>query len=75
MHFFHLKSSFHSEDIYFFVLTFWSCRKNSLARKIRLVSKFILSEPGEKTIAKHILPNTLQNKGIQTMKFWSGNRI
>ena len=75
MHFFHLKSSFHSEDIYFFVLTFWSCRKNGLARKIRLVSKFILSEPSEKTIAKHILPNTLQNKGIQTMKFWSGNRI
>ena len=28
-----LKSSFHSQDIYIFILTFWSCRKNDLIRK------------------------------------------
>ena len=33
---FHLKSSFHSHDIQMFVLTFWSCRKNSLIKKIKL---------------------------------------
>ena len=27
---FHLKSSFHSQDIYIFVMTFWPCRKNDL---------------------------------------------
>ena len=37
---FHLKSSFR------FVLTFWSFRKNSLIRKIRLTVKFMTSQPG-----------------------------
>ena len=32
--FFYLKSSFHSRDIWIFVSTFWSCRKNDLVRKI-----------------------------------------
>ena len=35
---FHLKSSFHSQDIYVFVTTFWSCRKSSLSREITLGS-------------------------------------
>ena len=40
---FHLKSSFCSQDVKIFVLTFWSCRKNDLIRKIRLISKFMTS--------------------------------
>ena len=63
---FHLKSSFRSQDIKIFVLTFWgACRKNSLMRKIRSISKFM-------TVNKelqHILPNISQIKGNQTMKF------
>ena len=43
---FHLKSSFHSQDIWIFVLTFWSCRGNGLIRKIRLISKFLTQQPG-----------------------------
>ena len=43
---FHLKSSFHSQDILIFLLTFFSCRKNDLMRKIRLISKFLTSQPG-----------------------------
>ena len=35
---FHLKTSFRSQDIHVFIITFWSCKKNSLIRKIRLVS-------------------------------------
>ena len=66
---FHLKSSFCSQDIYVFVTTFWSCRKNGLIRKIRLTSKFMTSQPGLQTIAIHILPNISQSKGNQTMKF------
>ena len=50
-------------------MTFWSCRKNSLIRKIRLISKFMMSQPGLQTIAIHILPNISQSKGNQTMKF------
>ena len=43
---FHLKSSFHSQDIWVFIKTFWSFRKNSLIRIIRLTSKFLTWQPG-----------------------------
>ena len=36
--FFHLKISFRPQNIKSFFLTFWSCRKNSSIRKIRLIS-------------------------------------
>ena len=41
-----LKSSVRSQDIYVFVLTFWSCRINGFIRKIRLASKFVTAQPG-----------------------------
>ena len=50
-------------------MTFWSCRKNGLIRKLRLTSKFMTSEPGLETIAIYVLPNISQSKGNQTMKF------
>ena len=50
-------------------MTFWSCRKNGLIRKIGLTSKYLTSQPGLQTIAVHILPNISQTKGNQTMKF------
>ena len=49
-------------------MTFWSCRKNGLIRKIRLISKFMMSQPGYQTIAIHILPNISGSKSNQTMK-------
>ena len=49
--------------------TFWSCRKNSLIRTIRLTSKFMTQQPGLQTIAIQILPNISQSNGKQTMKF------
>ena len=36
---------------------------------IRLISKFVTSEPGKQRIAIHILPNISRRKGNQTMKF------
>ena len=42
----HLKSSFRSQDILVFALTFCSCRKNGLIKKIRIISKFMTSQPG-----------------------------
>ena len=42
---FHLKYSFHSQDVKFFVLTLWSCRTNGLIRNIRLIAKFITTQP------------------------------
>ena len=62
---FHLKSSFRSQH---FVMTFWSCRKNSLIRKIRLTSKFMTSQPGWQAVAIHIFPNISRSKGNQMMK-------
>ena len=50
-------------------MTFWSCRKNGLIRKIRLALKFMTSQPGLQTIAIHMLPNISQSKDIRTMKF------
>ena len=38
-------------------------------RKVRLVSKFMTSHPGKKTIAIHILLNISRSKDNQTMKF------
>ena len=66
-----MKNAFYSilKDIEVFVTTFWSCRKNGLIRKMRLTSKFIMSQPGLETIAIHILSNISQSKGSQTMKF------
>ena len=44
--------------------------KNGLNRKIRLVLKFIMSQPGQQTITMHILTNISgSNKGNQTMTF------
>ena len=37
--------------------------------KIRLVSKFMMSQPGKQTIAIHIFPNILISKVNQTMEF------
>ena len=49
-------------------MTFWSCKKNGLVRKIRLISKFMTSQPGEQTIAISTLPNISQSKDNQIMK-------
>ena len=37
--------------------------KNGLIRKIRLILKFMTSQPGKQTISMHILPNISRNKG------------
>ena len=42
------KTFFRSQDIYIFVLTFWSCRKD-LIRNMRLISKFITPRPRQQT--------------------------
>ena len=43
--------------------------KNDLIRKIRLISKFMTSEPGWETIAIHILNKISRSKGNEVMKF------
>ena len=52
-----------------FVVTFWSCIKTALIRKIRLNLKFMTSQPGSQIIATHILAHISRSKGNQTMKF------
>ena len=37
--------------------------------KIRLILKFMTSQPGYQTITLHILPNISRIKGNQTMKY------
>ena len=66
---FHLKNSFRSWDEKFFVLTFWSCRKNGLTRKIRLISKFQASKHGWQKIAIHIFPKISWSKGNLAVKY------
>ena len=42
----HLKSFLCSQNIKILMLIFWSRRKNGLIRKVRLISKFMASQPG-----------------------------
>ena len=71
--YFTLKNSFCSQDIYNFVLTFWSCRKNDLIRKIQLISKFMTSQAGYQTITIYIMNNISQSRSNLT-KTWPVNR-
>ena len=41
-----LKALFVLKKFKFFVMTFWSCRKSGLIWKIRLIWKFMTSQPG-----------------------------
>ena len=43
--------------------------KEGLIRNIRFISKFMTSQPADRTIAIHILPNISRSKANQTMKF------
>ena len=50
-------------------MTFLVTQKNDLARKMRLISSIMTSQPEEKNITKHILSNISIGKENQTMKF------
>ena len=63
-----LKALFFLKIFQVSVMTFWSCRKKGLNRKIKLTSKFMTSQPGQQTITIHILPNISRSKLNQTMK-------
>ena len=43
--------------------------QNGLIRKIRLILKFMTSQPGKQPIVIHILPNISRSKDNQKMKF------
>ena len=66
--FFHLKALFILK-ILSFCLAFLVVQKNGLIRKIRLIFKFMTSEPGQQTSSIYILPNNSRSNGNQTMKF------
>ena len=63
-----LKALFVLKMFKFLSRLFGHVEKNGLIRKLRLISKFMTSQPGLQTIAIHILPNILQSKGRQAMK-------
>ena len=43
-------------------------KKNGMIRKIRLISKFMTSQPGWQTITMHVVPNIPRNKSNQTVE-------
>ena len=49
-----------------FCVDFLVMYKNGLIRKIRLISKFMTSQPGKQAIAIHILPHISRSKRNQT---------
>ena len=55
--------------IFKFLSWFFGHVKNGLIRKIRLIFKFMTSQPVDQTIAMHVLPNISRSKENQTMKF------
>ena len=50
-------------------MTLWSCLKSGLIRKIRLISRFMTSQPDSQTITMHISSNISRSKDNQTVKF------
>ena len=52
-----------------FCLGFLVKYQNDLIKKIRLISNFMTSQPGQQTIVIHILPNISTSKDNQAMKF------
>ena len=52
-----------------FCLDFWVIQQNGLIRKIRLISNFITSQPGQQAIVIHILASISRSKHNQKMKF------
>ena len=52
-----------------FYLDFLVIYQNGLIRKIRLISKFMTSQSGQRTIVIHILSNIQRSEGTQTIKF------
>ena len=50
-------------------LEFFAMHKKGLIRKIRLISKFMTSQPGKQTIVINTLSNVSRSKGNQTIKF------
>ena len=51
-----------------FCLDFLVMQKNSLIRNIRLISRFMTSQPGKQTVAIHLLPNISRSKDNQLTK-------
>ena len=48
---------------------YFMLKVNGLIRNIRLISKFMTSQPGSKSITIHILPNISRSKDNRIMKF------
>ena len=59
---------FCSHDVSVFVSTFCSCRKKAWLER-KLLSKFMMSQPGKQLIAIYMLSNISWPKDNQTMKF------
>ena len=64
-----LKGSFCDQLIYYFVLTFWTCRKTAWLERYLVDFKIYYVTTGKQTIAIHILPNILRSKDNQAMEF------
>ena len=67
--YFILKALFVLKIFIFLSQLFDHVEKNSLIRKIRIVLKFMTSQPGKQAITIHILPNISRSKDNHTMKF------
>ena len=55
--------------LFSFCFEFLVMCKNDLIRKIRLISKFIRSQPAKQAIALHIMPKISRSKDNWTMEF------
>ena len=66
--YFILKAPFVLNIFKFSSLRFGHVEKNSLIRKIRLISKYMTSQPDSQANPIDILPNISQSKGNQAME-------
>ena len=64
----HVKSIFVLE-IFTFLFRIFGYVKNSLIKKLWLISRFMTLKTRKKIITIHVLPNISRSKGKQTIKF------
>ena len=60
--------SFHTKPVSVRKIFILLCWLFGVSKNVRLISKCMMSQPGKRTNAIHILPNLFRSKGNQTMK-------
>ena len=69
--FYFMLKAFFVLDIFIFLPWFFVYAENNLIRKLRLISKFMMSKPGQQIVTINILSNISRGEDNQTINLVS----